>query len=78
MTPAENTITECRGCGAKIFYARSENFADIPLDAKPTKVMVIQPLGPGETQHRCRLVDGFLSHFATCPDADKFRKRKSE
>jgi hypothetical protein len=27
-------IVSCKGCGAKIFYARSENAKYIPLDAE--------------------------------------------
>lgn len=72
--PAENTIVECRACHAKIFFARTENMKNQPLNAKPVRVMVCDPLGPGETQHKVRWIDSFVSHFSTCAQAEKFRR----
>lgn len=71
--PAENTITACRSCGAKIFFARTPAMKDMPLDAKPVRIIMVDPLKAGETQHTMRWGSAFVSHFSTCPEADKFR-----
>jgi hypothetical protein len=42
----------------------------MPVDAKPRKVFV-------EFMGSFDLVDGFESHFATCPNADQHRKPRS-
>ena len=74
--PAENTIRECKSCGARIFFARTAEMRDMPLDAKPVRVIQIDELGPGETQHKIRWAESFKSHFATCPKAEDWRKAK--
>jgi hypothetical protein len=68
----------CRSCDAPIVWALTEKGARMPLDAEPT------PAGS------LVLVDGiarrpqigedvpylqYVSHFATCPNADRHRKR---
>mgnify|MGYP005743495325 FL=1 len=45
------------------------------VDAKPLKVFVPVGIENGETVYE--LVSAFQSHFATCPDANKFRKVRS-
>lgn len=74
VIPAENTLTKCRSCGARIFFARTANAKDMPLDAKPTRMITVDPLGPGERQHKVRWVETFTPHHATCPDAGKWRR----
>lgn len=58
----------CRSCGADIVWMKTVNGKSIPVDA--------------ETVHDsgAELFDSnfHVSHFATCPDADKFRKKKEE
>lgn len=65
--PAENTLTTCRACGRRIFFARTASMKNMPIDAKPKRAMVVDPLGIGETQHKVRWIDTFVSHFDTCP-----------
>lgn len=81
----------CKGCGARIIWIRTANGKQIPCDPEriPYRtdlhngdLKLIDPVG--------RLCVGFLdvdsdrygyvSHFATCPVAGKFRKinQKSE
>jgi hypothetical protein len=42
----------------------------MPLDAKPEKRWVLY-----EGDQSARLVDTYVSHYATCPDAERWRKR---
>lgn len=59
----------CRACGAKILWARTAAGKIIPLDACPI----------ANGNMRREMLDGselrYLSHFATCPNADRFRRR---
>lgn len=81
---------KCRACGAPIVWIKMQSGSSMPCDEGlvPYKQ---DPNGPDTviTQHgeaiRCRLVfEGMptglarKSHFATCPDAHKFRKENRE
>jgi hypothetical protein len=50
-----------------------ESEKTMPIDIKPSKVVVLNDDGNWGT-----VVDGYTSHFATCPDADRFRKKKGK
>lgn len=74
-------VTRCKGCGAEIFWARTTAGSHMPVDAQPTPdgnvvIFTIQPL----TVQMVAVFDDnrprFTSHFATCPKAGEFRKRK--
>jgi len=56
--------TECRTCGAPIVWMKTQNGRNIPVDA--------------DTVHdpEAKIFDSAVhtSHFATCPDDDKWRK----
>jgi hypothetical protein len=73
----------CRRCGAPIGFARTANGKMMPLDPEPVEdgnVFVVEapgsvtaivaskanPTPPGEPH---------LSHFATCPAAESFRRK---
>lgn len=56
----------CRSCQASILWVRSAaNDRPIPLD--PDKVTIITEAG--------EYVTGYVTHFATCPNAAEHRKR---
>ena len=80
--PAENTVVSCRYCDRKIFFARTEKGASMPLEARPIKVFTVPPLGPGEREHRCLRVqleiDFFIPHWGNCPGADDARRKGEE
>lgn len=58
----------CRSCNAEIIWATTPQGRRIPLDAKPLRVFTInEQSGITET------VEGYTSHFATCPDAEQWR-----
>lgn len=60
----------CASCGAEIHWITTENGAAHPLDAKPEKRWVVDRNDVG------RIIDTYVSHFATCPDAQKHRKER--
>lgn len=85
-------VTQCRACGKSIFFIKTMKGKTMPVDAEPIQfvpdtngldkyvtleglvVPGVLPL-PGDTD----IHEGYISHFATCPSADAFRKqRKSD
>ena len=88
----EMKISQCRACGAEIMFIKSVAGKTIPVNAEQItyqqkaggSLKVVTPNGEvisgelaGDPQKATGI--GFISHFATCPEADKFRKpRKSD
>lgn len=67
----------CRSCGAEILWAVTEKGRRIPLDAKAEKRFVSAPCdanAPDADQVHVRVEDTYVSHFATCPQADQHRR----
>lgn len=74
-------LTRCAACGASIAWAFTTKRRPIPLNPNPTRygnliltrtstgqlVAMFAQLGDARSEPR------FTSHFATCPEADKFR-----
>lgn len=56
--------TECQSCQAEIIFLKTGKGKSIPVDA--------ESVTEGDELFEPRA--GHVSHFATCPDADKFRK----
>jgi hypothetical protein len=56
---------ECKGCGFPIVWITSKAGKHIPCD--PEKVSVVTEDGD--------IIVGRVSHWATCPAADTFRKK---
>ena len=85
-------ITNCRACGAPIGFIKTKAGKTVPVDEKSLNFLPdpegneLFVLVGGSTQRGNRVEEesnssqiGFISHFATCPEADKFRKpRKSD
>ena len=72
----------CRSCGAAIYWTHTDRGKRIPLDVAPKKngniiirdgrahyVGIFDQVGEHEAT--------FVSHFATCRDADQWRRAKS-
>lgn len=85
-------VTQCRGCGANIVFIKSVAGKTIPCNAEEIAYVqkadgdlkIVTPNGevlsgsvPDDPQKATGI--GYISHFATCPAADSFRKaRKSD
>jgi len=67
-------MSKCRSCKAEIIWAATESGRAMPLDAKPEKRFVLMEIQGGGADEAVA-VDTYVSHFATCPEADKFRKK---
>lgn len=76
----------CRSCGAPIRWARTRAGKAVPLDAEPADDgnVVLQEDGTARVLTR-RQMDGggvaaprYTSHFATCPDAARHRRRAKD
>lgn len=57
---------KCRACGAAIVWLKSSGNRNVPVDAATVRGR------PERFDGR----EGHVSHFTTCPDADKFRGRR--
>lgn len=62
------TVPQCRSCGAFILWMKTKNGKNIPVDYATV------PADQGALVFDPDV--GHISHFATCPNADKHRKRK--
>jgi hypothetical protein len=62
----------CRSCGATVVWAKTRNGKSMPLDQvdpNTGNVRIVDGVAHvGMTGHH-------VSHFATCPAADKWRKK---
>lgn len=65
----------CRSCGAAIVWGKTANGKAMPLDAKPERLFVLKSADDPDCQDVVQ-VPTYRSHFATCPDADKFRRKE--
>jgi hypothetical protein len=78
-------IDKCKACDAPIVWAKTPNGKVIPIDAEPSpdgNVVLFAGPGSGELLAFFRNVKGahrlHKSHFATCPNADRFRKWRAK
>ena len=62
-------MAKCKGCGAEIVWIKTANGKMMPLDSK-------------EKMYYCaingewRIYRGREAHWSTCPNADRFKKKK--
>ena len=59
---------KCKSCGAPLKWCEMASGVKMPLDATPSKAVQIKE-GIGE------IVDVYQAHWASCPGADKHRKK---
>ncbi len=66
----------CRGCGKPIIWAVTEEGKKIPLDPRPPvylmQIVLKDDIATGVNAVRDERYA--VSHFATCPDANRFSK----
>ena len=83
-----NEMASYKGCGAEIFWIKTQYGKSMPVDEKlvpyykGSDVKIVTEDGrviSGSLEGPEDAFQGFgyISHFATCPKADKFRRRKS-
>lgn len=83
-----NRTTKCRGCGAEIAFIKTvkgktmpvnpESVYFIPAGGPNTYVMITGEVERGreptwEDKGKATQI-GYISHFATCPERERFRK----
>ena len=59
--------TNCKKCNAQIEFIKTTAGKFMPVDIEP-RVTIVTDKGEVKT--------GRISHFATCPAADEFRRKK--
>lgn len=72
------TRDKCRSCGADIFWVKTTAGRWIPIDEQQTLEGNID-LDPETCEAKVgrRGSGRYISHFATCPNAGKHRRRKA-
>ena len=66
-------VTTCKSCGAKIVWIKTQNGRSMPCDEEQVEYQknyrgsALTPIVDGI---------GYVSHFATCPNADKHRRTR--
>lgn len=71
------TNTRCRGCDAPIYWIKTQAGKSHPLNPTPEKRWVEYWPDGNPDLKTWQLIDTYTSHFATCPAADQFRKKKT-
>jgi hypothetical protein len=64
---------KCRSCSADVLWVVTENGTPMPLDFEPVRRFVIDS---GVTPMRARQRNTYVSHFSTCPQADRWRNKE--
>ncbi|KKL28874.1 hypothetical protein LCGC14_2370750 [marine sediment metagenome] len=68
-------MAECRFCQTEVKWIKLRPMMKPhPVDPTPTKVIVLGDVSSGGNPVG-KTVDGYVSHFATCPQADEWRTR---
>lgn len=68
-------MANCRSCGKEIIWAKMEKTGELhPIDANSVKTGIV--LSGDKSQCAVRKVG--ISHFSTCPQANKHRKKGGE
>lgn len=71
-------MSACKGCGVEIVWGITDNGKSIPLDLKaPVYSLQIDQLS-GQTDRAVRMANTYVSHFATCPQANTFSGSKKK
>ena len=67
---------KCRGCGAEIDFLRMKTGGKMPVERKPVKG-VVAVWDNDKVRFRNEMLEVYLPHWASCPKADKFRKKEA-
>jgi len=80
VTTDPHGLNRCRSCDAHIAWVRTPAGKLMPLDAQPNPAGNVEVRdGVAIVHHQPPLTaeDLFMSHHATCPHADEWRRRGS-
>ena len=66
-------MSECKSCGAPIVWGKTVAGKNVPLDPPEKRYIQVDDQVHGVGY---RIVETWLSHFATCPNAGLHRKGK--
>ena len=66
--------TTCKSCGAAIVYAVTTSGARMPLDVEPVAGGKYAIVDGDHAVYDRALETGYVSHFATCPNANRHRR----
>ena len=85
-----DTFGRCKSCGSQIMWIRTKGGKNMPVDpemisykipeeGEPGTEKLVLPTGEVLTANRAEAPDsegiGYISHFATCPNAKRHRRR---
>lgn len=70
----DRAICSSAKCNAQILWVYTRGGKRMPLDAEPTSRGWVVDSATGVAKER----NIYTAHFATCPDAERFRKPKSQ
>lgn len=81
-------MSRCRGCGAEIIWIKTVGGRAMPCDPGPVLYRELRTGGMKIMTRDGRVLRaqmcndedkadgiGYISHFSTCPEAEKFRRR---
>lgn len=66
----------CKGCGKEIVWGITSEGKRIPLDPKPPVYRLETKPDAEKTTEAERMANTYVSHFATCPQANRFSASK--
>jgi len=66
--------TACKSCGTELIWVLTGAGKATPVDAKPTRVALLRRCDDGQLKIE-DVVEGHVSHWATCSDPHKYRRR---
>jgi len=64
------------GCGSSIAWITTDSGAKMPVDPDVVSIMVSDNKDLPQNERRYHVERGFITHYATCADAEKYRKKK--
>jgi len=68
----QHATTKCRSCEAEIAFVKTKRGKAMPVDAESLTEEDVEILGRVGEEVAYRHGE-HVSHFSTCPDADKYR-----
>ncbi len=76
-------MDKCKSCGAEIIWTTTKNGKKMPVDAKPIKRIILKKNNLIEffetgIEYISEITDTYVSHFSTCPMANKHRSKKEK